>query len=254
MSVDLPLTKENIDTYLAAVAKQFRKLGGKAMPAEITLIGGASILVNYGFRDATYDIDALIHASSAMKDAINYVTDTMSLPTGWLNDDFKNTKSYTPKLVNYSKYYRMFSNVLTVRTITGEYLVAMKLMAYRQYKHDISDIVGILSEQERQGEPLSFSQIDKAVCDLYEGWHNLPEQAEPLIREIMENENLEALYRAYASEEAAAKDTLITFEEKYPDVLQEDNLDDILKHLQSKVEAEESENLEQPEQGIGMTF
>ena len=41
------------------------------MPAEITLIGGASILVNYGFRASTYDVDALIQASSAMKDAIN---------------------------------------------------------------------------------------------------------------------------------------------------------------------------------------
>lgn len=43
----------------------------KAMPTEITLVGGASILINYGFRDSTYDIDALFHAASAMKDAIN---------------------------------------------------------------------------------------------------------------------------------------------------------------------------------------
>jgi len=140
MSADIPITKEKLDIYLKEVAKQFRKLNKKAMPAEITLIGGASILVNYGFRDSTYDVDALIHASSAMKDAINYVTDTMGLPNGWLNEDFKNTNSYTPRLVNYSKYYRTFSNIVTVRTITGEYLVAMKLMAYRQYKHDISDI------------------------------------------------------------------------------------------------------------------
>ena len=110
MSAETPITKENLDTYLKELAKQFRKLNGKAMPAEITLIGGASILINYGFRDSTYDVDALIHASSAMKDAINYVTDTLGLPNGWLNEDFKNTKSYTPRLVNYSKYYRTFSN------------------------------------------------------------------------------------------------------------------------------------------------
>ena len=71
MSADIPITKEKLDIYLKEVAKQFRKLNKKAMPAEITLIGGASILVNYGFRDSTYDVDALIHASSAMKDAIN---------------------------------------------------------------------------------------------------------------------------------------------------------------------------------------
>ena len=231
MSAETPIRKENLDTYLKELAKQFRKLNGKSMPAEITLIGGASILVNYGFRDSTYDVDALIQASSAMKDAINYVTDTLGLPNGWLNEDFKNTKSYTPRLVNYSKYYRTFSNVMTVRTITGEYLVAMKLMAYRQYKHDISDIVGILREQQNSGDPLNFERIDKAVKDLYDSWENLPENAKSLIESMLANEDMDALYKAYADEEAAAKDALITFEDKYPDVLKEDNLADILSHL-----------------------
>lgn len=239
MSAETPITKENLDTYLKELAKQFRKLNGKAMPAEITLIGGASILINYGFRDSTYDVDALIHASSAMKDAINYVTDTLGLPSGWLNEDFKNTKSYTPRLVNYSKYYRTFSNVLTVRTITGEYLVAMKLMAYRQYKHDLSDIVGILREQHNSGDPLTLERIDKAVKDLYDNWDNLPENAKNMIESILANEDMDALYEAYANEEAAAKDALITFEDKYPDVLKEDNLADILSHLLKEQNAEE---------------
>ena len=239
MSAETPITKENLDTYLKELAKQFRKLNGKAMPAEITLIGGASILINYGFRDSTYDVDALIHASSAMKDAINYVTDTLGLPNGWLNEDFKNTKSYTPRLVNYSKYYRTFSNVLTIRTITGEYLVAMKLMAYRQYKHDVSDIVGILREQQNSGDPLTFERIGKAVKALYDSWDNLPTNARGMIESILANEDMDALYEAYANEEAAAKDALITFEGKYPDVLKEDNLADILNHLLKEQNAEE---------------
>lgn len=230
MSAETPITKENLDTYLKEVAKRFRKLNGKAMPAEITLIGGASILINYGFRDSTYDVDALIQASS-MKDAINYVTDTMGLPNGWLNEDFKNTKSYTPRLVNYSKYYRTFSNVVTVRTITGEYLVAMKLMAYRQYKHDISDIVGILRDQQKNGDPLNFERIDTAVKNLYDSWENLPAEAQTMIQSILAAENLDALYASYASEEQAAKEALLDFEGEYPDVLKEDNLGDILSHL-----------------------
>ena len=231
MSAEAPITKENLDTYLKEVAKQFRKRNNKGMPAEITLIGGASILVNYGFRASTYDVDALIQASSAMKDAINYVTDMFGLPNGWLNEDFKNTKSYTPRLVKYSKYYRTFSNVVTIRTITGEYLVAMKLMAYRQYKHDISDIVGILREQQRSGAPLTFEQIDKAVTDLYDGWANMPQDAQSLIQSILANGDMDALYEAYANEEATAKDALITFEDQYPDVLKEDNLADVLNDL-----------------------
>ena len=145
---EIPFTKDNLDSYLKELAKEFRKINGSRTPAEITLIGGAAVLVNYGFREMTYDVDAIIQASSSMKDAINHVGDRMGLPNGWLNTDFVRTTSYTPKLTQYSKYYKTFSNVLQVRTISAEYLIVMKLMAGRQYKNDLSDVVGILLEQK----------------------------------------------------------------------------------------------------------
>ena len=125
-------TKENIDTYLKELGKEYRKRIGKGLPAELILIGGASVLINYGFRNMTTDIDALIHAASGMKDAINSVRDHFGLPNGWLNEDFKNTGSYTSKIVEHSQYYKTYSNVLTVRTVSSEYLIAMKLRAGRK--------------------------------------------------------------------------------------------------------------------------
>ena len=110
-------------------------------------------------------------------------------------------------------------------------LAIFELMAYRQYKHDISDIVGILREQQNSGDPLTLERIDKAVKDLYDSWDNLPENARGMIESILANEDMDALYEVYANEEAAAKDALITFEDKYPDVLKENNLDEILNHL-----------------------
>jgi hypothetical protein len=59
MLSDKPFRKEDLDLYLKELAKEFRKQNGKAIPAEITLIGGASILINYGFREMTYDMDAI---------------------------------------------------------------------------------------------------------------------------------------------------------------------------------------------------
>lgn len=100
------ITKETILFYLKEVAGEYRKRAGRRMPAELILIGGASVLINYGFRNMTADIDAVIHASSSMKDAVNTVGDRFGLSNGWLNDDFKRTDSYTPKLAEYSVYYR----------------------------------------------------------------------------------------------------------------------------------------------------
>jgi hypothetical protein len=99
MSIETPFTKENLNTYLKELAKEFRSLNGTATPAEIILIGGASILANYGFREMTYDMDAIIVASAAMKEAINRVGDKFGLPNGWINTDFKRTASYSDKRI-----------------------------------------------------------------------------------------------------------------------------------------------------------
>ena len=190
MSFDeVAFNKEDMDMYLRELAKVFRKLNGKTMPAEIILIGGASVLINYGFRNSTYDIDAIIMSSSAMKQAINQVGDKFNLKNGWMNTDFMKTKSYSSKLTEHSKYYKTFSNILEVRTVTAEYMVAMKLMAGRKYKNDMSDIIGILKAHSDKGNPLTLEQIKKAVTELYGEWSALPQSSIDFIEQIMRSEN-----------------------------------------------------------------
>ena len=94
MYIATPFTRENLDLYIKELAKEFRKINGKTMPVEIILVGGAAILEQYGFREMTYDIDAVILASSSLKEAINRVGDKFGLPNGWLNMNFKKTRSY----------------------------------------------------------------------------------------------------------------------------------------------------------------
>lgn len=234
MSADKPFTKENLDGYLRELAKEFRKKNGNKMSAEIILIGGASILINYGFREMTYDMDAIIKSSGAMKEAINTVGDRLELPVGWLNTDFANTKSYTPRLVEYSKYYKTFANILQVRTVSAEYLVAMKLMAGRQYKNDLSDIVGILIEQEERKKPLSFEVIQKAIVDLYDSYDKVPEDSRVFMEAVYNKEDLHDFYRQCREIEQENKDTLVEFQENYPGVLNGDNLADVLKAARAK--------------------
>ena len=222
-------TKENLDLYLRELAKEFRRLNGKNMPAEIILIGGAAIVANYGFRDMTADIDAVILASSAMKDAINRVGDKYGLPNGWLNGDFMRTSSYSPRLAEFSEYYKTFSNIVTVRTIRAEYLVAMKLCAGRQYKNDMSDILGILAEHEKKGIPITSADVDRAVSELYGGWEAISEDSQIFIRSAMEQGGYEELYASVREEEAHAKDALISFEKRYPGALNEDNASVVIK-------------------------
>ena len=227
-------TKDNIDLYLKELSKEYRKQVGKAMPAELILIGGAAVLINYGFRDMTTDIDAMILAASSMKDAISRVGDRFDLPTDWLNADFTNTDSYSPKLVEFSVYYKTWSNVLTVRTVAAEYLVAMKLRSGRQYKSDLSDVIGILYEHEKRCTPISMEQIRRAVSDLYSGWDALPEASQAFIGNVMRSGQLAQLYAQTAAGEKETKELLLQFEQDYPGVTKESNVDAIAGTLQKK--------------------
>ena len=227
-------TKDNLDTYLKELAKEFRKLNGKSMPAEIILVGGAAILTNYGFRNMTTDIDAVIHASSLMKDAINRTGDRFNLPYGWLNTDFMRTSSYSTKIDENSVYYKTFYGVLTVRTITAEYLIAMKLRSGRKYKNDLSDVIGILAEHSKNNMPITFEMIDIAVKKLYGGWEEFPKDSKPFIEKALENGDFENVYSSAKIDELESKNILIDFEKEYPQVANESNVNDILKTLKSK--------------------
>ena len=235
-----PFTKENLDQYLKELAKEFRKLNGKTIPADIVLIGGASIVINYGFRNMTYDMDAVINASASMKDAINHVGDKYNLPNGWLNTDFMKTTSYSTKIVQYAKYYRTFSNIVTFRTIAGEYLLTMKLMAGRQYKYDLSDVIGILWEHEKSSSSISLDQIKKAAADLYGSYDKLPEYSRLFIEKIIAEKEYEKTYEKVRNMESENKDILLDFQDEYPGVTNTDNINDIIAAVRKK---KESENL-----------
>lgn len=229
-------TKDNIDTYLKELAKEYRKQAGKNMPAELILIGGASVLINYGFRNMTTDIDALIRAASGMKDAINSVGDRYGLPNGWLNADFMNTDSYSARLPEFSVYYRTYSNVLTIRTLAAEYLIAMKLRSGRQYKSDLSDVLGILAEHEKRSMPITPEQIRSAVTDLYGSWDSLPEASQAFIENVMRDGHFTELYEQTVIGEKETKALLLQFGEDYPGVAKESEVDKIVGNLQKKTD------------------
>ena len=109
----------------------------------------------------------------------------------------------------------------------------MKLMAGRQYKNDLSDIIGVLIEQEERDEPLNFEKIQKAVVDLYDSYDKIPEAYRTFI-EAVYKEDLHEFYKQCRELEQENKDVLVGFQEDYPGVLNGDNLADILKAAKAK--------------------
>lgn len=129
-------------------------------------------------------------------------------------------------------------NYPAARTVSAEYFVAMKLKSGRKYKNDLSDIVGILSEQKKNGAELGKAQIYSAIAELYGSADNIPKDSKTFIDNLLIGKNYDAVYEEIRSNEKDAKDILIEFEERYPDSLKTDNVDSILKTLKAKKQAE----------------
>ncbi|MCL2158856.1 MAG: DUF6036 family nucleotidyltransferase [Oscillospiraceae bacterium] len=231
-----PITRNNLNEYLKDLGKEFRRLNGAKAEAEVVLVGGAAVLAKYDFRDLTYDVDAIIETSISMKDAISRVRDKHELPHGWLNTNFMRTESYSAKLREVSVFYRTFSNILHIRTVTAEYLLAMKLKSARQYKSDLSDIVGVMWEHQKHGKPLKREAIETAFLTLYGVDSVIPETSSKLLDAIFSEESLEELFKHTRESELESKELLLEFERKYPKILKNENIGSIIENMRQKHE------------------
>ncbi|RRD96218.1 hypothetical protein EII17_01580 [Clostridiales bacterium COT073_COT-073] len=131
---------------------------------------------------------------------------------------------------------KSYSNVLSFRNVAAEYLIAMKLQSGRQYKDDLSDVLGILNEHKKRGTPITIEQEQKAVIDLYGDWTALSEVSQTFIENVMEDGRFEQLYKHTEQGEQETKELPIQFEKDYPSTIKETNADSIAGKLQKKVD------------------
>ena len=176
-----------------------------------------------------------------MKDAINLIGDRYDLPQGWLNADFQKIDSYSNQLLQYSSFYKTFNQVLNLRIVTGEYLIAMKLRAFRQYKNDLSDVIGVLAEHEKRGDGITIERIDRAVENLYGSWDGFPDGAQDFIVKTLTASDYESVYELVRKNEKDAKEQLVEIQNNYPGILKGENVNDVLHNLRAKRKRDEQE-------------
>ena len=140
----------------------------------------------------------------------------------------------TGKIAQFAKYYRTYSNIVTFSTITGEYLVAMKMMSGRKYKYDLSDIIGVLWEQERAGDPLTLERIRKAVENLYGSYDVISEETRQFVEQALKNGGYEEMYMRVRQAESENKQNLLKYQAEKPEAITTDNVNDIIDALRKR--------------------
>ena len=236
MQSEKKITRENALTIIKKFAKEYRKELGKA-PGEIIIVGGGSIMLNYKFREATQDFDVILRTASGISDVITRFADENDLPRDWMNSDFIKTASYSAKLAEISKHFcSLNNNTLEIRTVSGKYLIAMKIRAHREYRNDISDVAGILIEEREKGNNISFPDVNDAYVFLYE--EAIDSNVEKVVRELFDKDTDE-LKKIYA-EQNEAEASIGTKVESYIDDGADINtrsVDDVIARIKEKMKS-----------------
>ena len=228
------ITRENAFDIIKQFAKEYRKELGK-VPGEIIIVGGGSIMLNYKFRDATQDFDVILKTVSGVEDVIKKFADQNGLPRDWMNSDFVKTVSYSNVLSEVSKHYCTLNNgTLEIRTVSGVYLIAMKLRSHRDYRNDISDVIGVLMEEMESGNAISFDDIQNAYMRLYND--KLPDELMERMKQIcdMSVDELKTYYEKQNASEREIGKRIITYIDEGANINTR-NVDDVIDRIKEKM-------------------
>ncbi len=96
--------------------------------AEIVIVGGAALVLLFGARESTKDVDAYFVSpdASVIRDAVERVAQRLELPNDWLNDG---AKGYMVGITTGAVVFE--SHSLIIRVASTAQLLAMKLSAWR---------------------------------------------------------------------------------------------------------------------------
>jgi Nucleotidyltransferase of unknown function (DUF6036) len=136
------LSRSDILSAFEMLAQELDSTGATSKE-EILVAGGAAVVVLYGTREATKDVDAFAASStdsSALRRAAKRVASALDLPENWLNDGAKGyLNGVLPGKVLLDR------PSLLVRALAPQQLLAMKLSAWRD-DMDIADAKVLLRE------------------------------------------------------------------------------------------------------------
>lgn len=162
------------DEILAAFEALAELLASRGVEGRVFVVGGAAMVLTFGARRATRDIDAIFEPKAQVYSAAVEVASRLGLPVDWLNDAVKGFVPGTdPEAVP------VFERPgLSVSSASARYMLAMKILAARaeQDVDDIQFLAGLLGLQT-DAEVLAVASDRYAEVDL-------PPRARLLVEEL----------------------------------------------------------------------
>lgn len=139
-SNDQSLTKQEIVNLLRQLSDRLKT---KGVQGELSLVGGAVMVLAFGSRESTRDIDGIFAPKEAVSISIKELAEDLQLDDGWLNES---VKGYLSPAADFTQADMPKFENLVVKRATDEYMFAMKACSARmssvagEKSNDLADL------------------------------------------------------------------------------------------------------------------
>jgi hypothetical protein len=160
------LTRQRIINALNLLGQMAER---EMVELELCIYGGSALMLAYGSREATKDVDAVVKPSEVARRLATEVAQALGLHESWLNDDVKRfvSEAGTFAPMQIEELEAAARRHLKITRPSASYLLAMKCLACRSglpgYPGDIDDLRFLIRKMGIR----TLEQIDEHIGRFY---------------------------------------------------------------------------------------
>lgn len=182
----MPLEKLTRQRIIAALNALGQKAERDATYLELCIYGGSAMMLAYGAREATKDVDAIVKPAGSVEGLAREVAQELGLDSTWLNDNVKRflSEAGTFAPLRIQELEEAAQRYLKITRPSASYLLAMKCLSCRSalpgYPGDMEDIRFLLKKMQIR----SVEQVDEHIARFYP-YDTLTTQARAVIEALL---------------------------------------------------------------------
>lgn len=193
---------DEIKSILSELAAEYDKTSGE--PLTVLIAGGSAAMFHFDFKKDTKDIDIVLTKASPIFDECKQI---ISNRFGVFFDELvfeirENNPAHFEKIILAETFpLDINSKKLSFRVCNKKMLFGCSLHWFRRYKHHVSNILTMLIEERKKGNPLTANDLENYFEEIYAGCVSLSDETKEFLKTLDDCPDLEKLRRLYFLEE-----------------------------------------------------
>lgn len=193
---------DEIKSILFELATEYDKTSGE--PLTVLIVGGSATIFQFDFKKDTKDIDlVLTKASPIFAECEQIISNRFGVFLDELDFEVreKNPEHFKKIILEETFPLDINSKKLSFRVSNKKMLFGSCLHWFRRYKYHVSNILSMLIEERKKGNPLTANDLENYFKEIYAGCVSLRDETKEFLKTLDDCPDLEKLRRLYFLEE-----------------------------------------------------